>query len=221
MSRHVVISGSNRGIGLALCRCFIEHGDRVSALCRAPTDELQALPVQVLTGCDVSQPDAIEQLVAQLAGEPIDILINNAGILSSESLASMDFDAITRQFAVNALGPLRLVTALQSQLREGSKVAMITSRMGSIADNSSGGYYGYRMSKAALNCAGMSLARDLAPRGISVAMIHPGMVQTEMVNYAGDISAGEAARRIASRIEQMNLDNTGSFWHANGEDLPW
>jgi NAD(P)-dependent dehydrogenase (short-subunit alcohol dehydrogenase family) len=93
--------------------------------------------------------------------------------------------------------------------------------MGSVTDNTSGGYYGYRMSKSALNIAGVSLAHDLKKQDVAVALLHPGYVQTEMVNYSGDISAAVAVKRLMQRIEELNLDNTGTFWHSNGEVLPW
>jgi NAD(P)-dependent dehydrogenase (short-subunit alcohol dehydrogenase family) len=93
--------------------------------------------------------------------------------------------------------------------------------MGSIADNSSGGYYGYRMSKAALNAAGMSLAQDLRPRGIAVALLHPGYVRTDMTGRHGSVSAEDAARMLLERIDDLNLQTSGGFWHANGERLPW
>jgi NAD(P)-dependent dehydrogenase (short-subunit alcohol dehydrogenase family) len=98
---------------------------------------------------------------------------------------------------------------------------MITSRMGSVTDNTSGGYYGYRMSKAALNIAGMSLAHDLKEQEVAVALLHPGYVQTEMVNNTGDISAAVAVERLMLRIDGLNMSNTGTFWHSNGEILPW
>jgi NAD(P)-dependent dehydrogenase (short-subunit alcohol dehydrogenase family) len=104
---------------------------------------------------------------------------------------------------------------------QGSKIANITSRMGSIADNDSGGRYGYRASKAALNAFGKSLAVDLKPRGIAVAQLHPGYVKTRMVNFGGLISPEESARGLAERIANLTLENTGSFWHSNGEELPW
>jgi NAD(P)-dependent dehydrogenase (short-subunit alcohol dehydrogenase family) len=125
------------------------------------------------------------------------------------------------QFKVNAVAPLRITEALLGNLQNGSKVAFITSRMGSIADNTSGSYYGYRMSKAALNAAAMSLTRELHPKGIAVAILHPGYVQTAMVNFGGDISAEESARHLSRRIAELNLDNSGTFWHANGEIMPW
>jgi NAD(P)-dependent dehydrogenase (short-subunit alcohol dehydrogenase family) len=116
---------------------------------------------------------------------------------------------------------LRVTEALLGNLTADAKIAFITSRMGSIADNSSGGYYGYRMSKAALNAAATSLALDLKPRGIAVAILHPGYVQTAMVNFGGDISAEESAQRLSKRIEGLTLENSGNFWHSNGETLPW
>jgi NAD(P)-dependent dehydrogenase (short-subunit alcohol dehydrogenase family) len=133
----------------------------------------------------------------------------------------MNFQGIEQQFAINALGPLRVTTALLPLLHDGSKVVIITSRMGSIADNGSGGYYGYRMSKAAVNAAGVSLAHDLRGRGIAVALLHPGMVATEMTGKNG-ISPEEAVRGIVQRIDALTLETSGRFTHAGtGEQLPW
>jgi len=98
---------------------------------------------------------------------------------------------------------------------------MITSRMGSVADNSSGGRYGYRMSKAALNIAAVSIAHDLHPKGVSVAIIHPGLVGTQMIGGFGDITPDQAASRIRQRIEELSLETSGTFWHSNGDVLPW
>ncbi len=118
------------------------------------------------------------------------------------------------------MGPLRVTHALIANLSQGSKVGIVTSRMGSIDDNSSGGYYGYRMSKAAANMAGVSLARDLEDRGIAVGLLHPGMVATEMTGNNG-VPVSQAAAGLILRMDQLNLENTGSFWHAEGELLPW
>jgi NAD(P)-dependent dehydrogenase (short-subunit alcohol dehydrogenase family) len=137
-------------------------------------------------------------------------------------LEDLDAEAIRRQFEVNALAPLLLVRALLEQLPRGAKVALMTSRMGSIDDNSSGGSYGYRMSKVALNIAGKSLAIDLQPRGIAVAILHPGLVRTRMINFnPNGITPAESVRGLLARIDALTLETSGSFWHANGQVLPW
>ncbi len=217
----VVITGANRGIGLAFTRWFHSNKYHVIALCRKASPELSDSGVSVIEGVDVSASQVENSLQDQLKGVSVDILINNAGLLMDEQLGSIDFESLQRQFEVNAIGPLRVTQALLPNMSEGSKVALITSRMGSITDNGSGGRYGYRMSKAALNIAGVSLAKDLKPKGISVAILHPGYVQTEMVGGGGDISAEVAAERLIQRIEELNLENSGTFWHSNGEILPW
>ncbi|MAD90036.1 MAG: short-chain dehydrogenase [Pseudoalteromonas sp.] len=221
MTKHVVITGANRGIGLEFAKQYLAQGFEVTAVVRKPSAELEELSVNVIEGIDVSQGDDVARLASALSGKSIDVLINNAGIFENESLANMDFEAINAQLQINAVAPVRVTHALQANLNSGSKVAMITSRMGSIADNGSGAYIGYRMSKAALNAAGVSLAHELKPKGVAVALLHPGFVQTQMVNFAGDISPQVAAERLIQRIEELNLDNTGSFWHSNGDILPW
>ncbi len=221
MTQTVVITGANKGIGLELCIHYKQRGANVVGVCRNPSDQLLALDIEVVAGVDVSNPAGVDRLKQALGERSIDILINNAGIFSNETLSDLDFDQVTHQFEVNAIGPLRVTYALQSQLHEGAKVALITSRMGSITDNTSGGYYGYRMSKAALNAAGMSLACDLKSQGVAVAMLHPGFVQTSMVGYAGDISPQTAAERLAQRIDELTIYKTGTFWHSGGEILPW
>jgi len=219
MTLNVVVTGANRGIGLAMVNQYLAQGHRVFALCRQASAALQASKANIIEGIDVSNAESLASLPAQVGD--VDILINNAGILESETLGAIDFDTVARQFDVNAMGPLRTTEALLGQLKSGAKVALITSRMGSVSDNGSGGYYGYRMSKAALNAAGMSLAQDLTPKGVAVAILHPGFVQTDMVNNAGDISADTAAERLIERIKGLNMDNTGTFWHSNGNVLPW
>lgn len=217
----VVITGANRGIGLELARHYAGEGCKVIGVCRSSSDELSAVADQVIDGVDVTTDAGIEKLTSALRGEQIDLLINNAGLLQDEQLGSIDFDSIRTQMEINAYAPLRVVEALVSQIPNGGKIANITSRMGSIADNDSGGRYGYRASKAALNAFGKSLAVDLKPKGVAVALLHPGYVKTRMVNFGGLITPEESARGLAERIEGLNLDNTGSFWHSNGEELPW
>lgn len=221
MASTVLVTGANRGIGLEFCRQYQQQGHQVIGVCRNKSQELEALGVEVIEGVDVTNPGDLDQLKQKLAGRTIDLLINNAGLLHQETLDNMNWEQIQRQFEVNTLGPLRVTHSLLDNLKEGSKVALITSRMGSIQDNGSGGSYGYRMSKAALNAAGKSMALDLKPRKIAVALLHPGYVQTAMTGHTGDITPDEAASRLIKRIEGLNLENSGSFWHSNGELLPW
>ena len=217
-----VVTGANRGIGLALTALLREKGHSVLAACRNSSPELDALGAQIASGVDVSDDEGIARLRAAVGERTIDLLINNAGILVwGDSLGSLDVEGIRRQFEVNALAPLRVTLALRSSLRKGSKVAFITSRMGSIADNSSGGAYGYRMSKAALNMAGKSLAEDLKGEGIAVAILHPGMVKTDMIRGHGQVEPADAAAGLLARIEALTVATTGGFWHQNGESLPW
>tara|TARA_R110001599_G_scaffold92528_3_gene242177 strand:- start:654 stop:1343 length:690 start_codon:yes stop_codon:yes gene_type:complete len=221
MKPTVVITGANRGVGLALAGHYFDAGWQVIGVCRQSSEELDRVADQVIENIDVTQPDDIVRLVTALDGQAITLLINNAGMLRDESLGDIDLDSIREQMEINAYAPLRVVEALLPNLAEGSKIANITSRMGSIADNDSGGRYGYRASKAALNAFGKSLAVDLKPKGIAVAQLHPGYVQTRMVNFGGLISPQEAALGIAARIEALTLDNSGGFWHSNGELLSW
>jgi NAD(P)-dependent dehydrogenase (short-subunit alcohol dehydrogenase family) len=219
--KHVVITGANRGIGLELARHYQAEGWRVTGVCRTTSPELEAVATQVIDGVDVTSQAQIERLVASLQGQVIDLLINNAGLMQNETLGALDFDSLRLQMEVNAFAPLRICEALLPNLQPGSKIANITSRMGSITDNSSGGRYGYRASKAAFNALGRSLAIELKERGIAVAQLHPGFVKTRMVNFGGIMTPEESVAGLAERIEALNLENTGSFWHCNGEELPW
>ena len=214
-----LVTGANRGIGYELCRQLQAAGD-VIAVCRSSSPELDRLKVQVEADIDIASDESVAQLAERLQGVAIDVLINNAGVAQKNTLDDLDFDSIRQQFEVNALGALRITQALLPNLRAGAKIVLITSRMGSIADNTSGSSYGYRMSKAALSMAGKSLSIDLQPRQIAVAILHPGMVSTDMTRHSG-IPAAESVRGILERIQQLNLQNSGTFWHANGEELPW
>ncbi len=215
-----VVTGAGRGIGLELCRQLKASGANVIATCRRSSRDLDSLGATVVADVEVTNQASIEELARKLQGQGVDLLINNAGILSNESLNDLDYERIRDQFEVNALGPLRVTSALLPNLRGGSKVAIITSRMGSIADNGSGSYYGYRMSKAAVNMVGVNLARDLRPRDIAVFILHPGMVATALTGHEG-IPPAEAASNLLARIDELDLKDTGVFLHANGERLPW
>lgn len=218
---NVLITGAARGIGLELARHYVRAGHEVYAVCRNSTSELDASGARVIDNIDVTHADSYPQLTSALANIELDILINNAGVFGNNNLGAIDYSDLEYQLQVNAIAPLRITETLLSFLKPGSRIAMITSRMGSIADNGSGAYYGYRMSKAALNAASVSLARDLAGKGIAVGLFHPGFVQTRMVGFAGDISPAEAAERLVARIDALTLKNTGGFWHSNGDVLPW
>ena len=217
----VVVTGANRGIGLEFVKQYLAKGDKVIALCRNTSDELSQTSAKVIDKIDVGSPESLERMLPTLRDVKIDLLINNAGVLATETIEHMSVTTLEYQFRVNAMGPLMVTQMLRHQLVKGAKVAMITSRMGSVTDNTSGGYYGYRMSKAALNIAAVSLAHDLKEQDVAVALLHPGYVQTEMVNNTGDISAAVAVERLMQRIDGLNISNTGTFWHSNGEVLPW
>ncbi|WP_299001844.1 SDR family oxidoreductase [uncultured Shewanella sp.] len=224
VSKTVVITGANRGIGLAMVAIYALRGDHVIALCRQSSPKLAALAhhnVDIVEGVDVATEAGIETMLSAINGRTVDILINNAGILRDENLHNLNLQTIEAQFQVNAVAPLRVCHALLSHLTSGSKIALITSRMGSIADNGSGGRYGYRMSKAALNAAGVSLAKDLTADNIAVGIYHPGYVQTDMVNFNGDITSDVAASRIVNLIDELTLEESGVFKHSNGQVLPW
>jgi NAD(P)-dependent dehydrogenase (short-subunit alcohol dehydrogenase family) len=216
-----VITGANRGIGLALAQQLHEKGWDIIAICRSESEEIENIASMVFSGIDVTDLGQLQQVKSMIGEQQIDLLINNAGLLGDDVLGEIDYDSMREQFEINTLAPLMVTETFLSNLVEGSKVANITSRMGSIADNDSGGRYGYRASKAAFNAVGKSLAEDLKIRGIAVAQLHPGWVQTRMVNFNGLISTEESAAGLIERIEALDLSNTGGFWHSNGEQLPW
>ena len=217
-----LITGSNRGIGLELCKQIIERGDEVIATCREASSDLKNLGVRIEEDIDISSEDSINNLRQALSGVELDCLIHNAGIYEFNSIDNFDHESIIRQFVVNALSPLSMTRALKGLLKKYSKIGFITSRMGSIGDNSSGSSYGYRMSKVALSMAAKSLSRDLLKEDIYVAILHPGLVSTRMTGFTKNgISTKESADGLLKRIDSLNRNNTGTFWHTNGEILPW
>jgi len=220
---NIVITGANRGIGLALTRQYRDRGDSVVAVCRQASSELDELGVRVESGIEVTDRESLLDLAGRLSDIDVDVLLNNAGVMRRTDFDDIEdqLDAYRLQFEVNSLAPLRVTRALVDRLGEGGKVAIITSRMGSIADNDSGGHYGYRMSKAAVNMAGVSLAQELAGRRIAVGLLHPGYVKTDMTGNTGHVGADESAAGLIQRIDALSMESTGSFHHANGEELPW
>ncbi len=217
-----LITGANRGIGLELVRQLKARGEDIIATCRSSSSELNELSVRVETDIDITSGDSVIQLRENLNDTEVDVLIQNAGIAEFNSLSTLDPQSIVHQFEVNALSPLCFVQTMLSRLSKSAKIALISSRMGSIEDNSSGGSYGYRMSKVALCMAGKSLAVDLKPKGISVAILHPGLVSTRMTGFTSNgIQPEESVKGLVQRIDELSLMNTGTFWHSNGEILPW
>ncbi len=174
-----LITGSNRGIGLELCRQIHKRGDNVIATCRKASKELRDLGVRIEENIEISSDESITNLCEKLSGVNLDCLILNAGIYEFNSFENFDKKSILRQFEVNALSPICMTKSLKHFLKRSSKVAFITSRMGSIEDNTSGSSYGYRMSKVALSMAAKSLSIDLSREDIYVAILHPGLVSTE------------------------------------------
>ena len=216
----VLVTGANRGIGLQLCKQVAARGDEVIAVCRETSDALSDLGVRIVDGIDVGDGTAVETLRQEIGSMPIDILVNNAGILLHDTFGDIDYEDMAEQYCVNTLGPLRVTEALAANLHEGSKVAIVSSRVGSIEDNGSGGNFGYRASKAAVNMVGTNLKHEFLPRGIAVAILHPGLVATDMTGGSG-ISPADSARGLIERIDELSLENTGGFWHAEGYPLPW
>lgn len=217
----IAITGTSRGIGLELVRQLVARGDQVIALCRTSSPELQELNIEIHDGIDVADDACMSILQNKLGGKKIDYIVNNAGLLTRETLEDLDFERIRKQFEVNTLGPLRVSKALLPNLSDGSKIFIVSSRVGSLADNSSGGNYGYRMSKTAVNMGGLNLAHDLKAKGIGVFLLHPGYVRTEMTGNHGNIEPSEAASGLIARIDELTLEKTGTFWHAEGYELPW
>ena len=205
-----------------MVRQLKHRGENVIATCRATSSELNSLDVRVEKDIDITSGDSVIRLRENLNDIKIDVLVQNAGIAEFNSLSNLDPQSILHQFEVNALSPLCFVQTMLSHLTKSAKIALISSRMGSIEDNSSGGSYGYRMSKVALCMAGKSLSVDLKSKNISVAILHPGLVSTRMTGFtANGIQPKDSVKGIIQRIDDLTLENTGTFWHSNGEILPW
>jgi len=226
----IVITGANRGIGLELTRQYLARGDSVSAGVRTPgrASELAAL-LKPSSGrlqihaCDVALESSVRSFAATMT-EPVDLLINNAGVRSRpDSLEALDLDEAARTFQVNALGALRVTAALLPLLRrsKAARIANISSGLGSIGDNASGGSYGYRMSKAALNMATRSLAQDLRTEGLITVVLSPGWVQTDMGGVDAPTPVEESAAGLIALIDRITLEDSGSFLNFRGERIVW
>ena len=219
---NIAIVGSNRGIGLELVNYYTQAGHEVYAFCRNTSQALEEInPKEIITGFDVKNIDAINKLQPSINDIYFDEVIHVAGILKSDDFNSLDKNDLLEQFEVNALGPVLSFKSFLPHMDKGSKFSILSSRVGSIKDNSSGKNYGYRMSKAAVNMAAKNLSIDAKDKEISVLVLHPGYVKTDMTQQNGHVSAAESAQQIAKLIEEKDLMDTGTFWHANGESLPW
>jgi NAD(P)-dependent dehydrogenase (short-subunit alcohol dehydrogenase family) len=231
---NIAVVGANRGIGLELTKQLSESGNKVYAFCRTTSEPLLNLKnVIVVKDFEVTNFSKMSDQLKTLDfsfgdyDQPesektnLDLLIHVSGIYRSDSIDEINEEEIIEQFTVNSLAPILSVKAFLPYLKESSKVGLITSRMGSVADNTSGGMYGYRMSKAALNMAGKSLSEDLKDDDITVLLLHPGYVKTDMTGHQGQITAKESALGLIKILEEKSLKDSGTFWHMNGEQLPW
>lgn len=223
--QHVVIVGADRGIAAGLVSEYLNRGARVTAVCRDSGDEWQSESnVDVVAHTDVTEDAAVARLADEI-GDPIDILIHVAGVGSTDRWREFDFDAMLAHYNLNALGPLRVMSALSDHFGEGAKIGIVTSRMGSIGDNGSGRMYSYRMSKAAANMLGVNLYHQFRPRGIQVMLLHPGTVATQMTKGARNWDAmtkpAEAAAGLARQMDALGPDSPPSFMHQDGTPLPW
>ena len=223
----VLVVGADRGIADAIARRLRRRGDTVIAACLGGNDELAALGVTVIGTVDVTSQPSVDELAAKLAaaGRKLDVIYHVAGVLGLDELGSIDYDDVRRQFEINTLGPLRTIEALRDLLHDGAKVGIVTSRVGSLGDNGSGGMYAYRVSKAGANMVALNLHHDLSKHGVSVLALHPGMVATALTkDYPGNfdyLTPDQAATGLIKDIDQLTPANSGRFQHSNGEFLPW
>ncbi len=224
----ILITGANRGLGLEFCRQYADAGANVIAACRKPSAALEALAGQSpglrIEQLDVADPQSITALGPRLAGIPVDILVNNAGIYGprGQSIDQIDAGAWAEVFAVNAIAPLQIIRALLPNLKASGqpRVMTITSRMGSIGETS-GGNYIYRSSKSAVNMVMRSLALDMKPTGIAIALIHPGWVRTDMGGPGATLSPAESVTGIRRVIDQLSMAQTGTYFNFDGSTIPW
>lgn len=223
----VLITGANRGIGLALAGCFVEAGWHVHACCRHPekATTLQSLGESVtIHRLDVTDMLQTENLARSLSGVPLDILVNNAGAKDSGSaFGKVPYEEWSRVFAINTMAPLHLAERFVGHLEAGSRklIVNISSRMGSIGDNDSGGSYVYRSSKAALNMVTRSLSIDLADRGISAIALHPGWVRTKMGGPNATLESDVSARSLKELMLNLRPEDNGCLLSHDGTHIPW
>lgn len=221
----ILITGADRGIGAALVRHYRARGERAIAACLGEGADLAANGIEVVGGVDVTRIETLRALRTRLADTRLDVVISNAGAFHADQWPAFDYAAMARLYDINTLGPLRVMETLADLLGPGSKVGIITSRVGSLGDNSSGGMYGYRMSKCAANALGINLYHELRPRGIAVMLLHPGQVRTEMTReltaLGEHITPEQSAAGLIAQLDALNASTPPEFRHANGALLPW
>ena len=225
----VLVTGANRGLGREFVRQYLAEGWRVIATCRAPdkAKELKAMTSANLAvkALDVTSADAIAALAQALRSEPIDLLINNAGVAGREAgeFGRIDARIYSSTMFTNSVAPVLLAQALLPHLErgQGKTIANISSQLGSIARNQTGGRYAYRSSKAALNAAMKSLAIDLEPRGIAVVVLHPGWVRTDMGGAGADIAPDVSVAGMRKVIAGLTPQKSGHFFNYDGSEIPW
>jgi NAD(P)-dependent dehydrogenase (short-subunit alcohol dehydrogenase family) len=227
----LLITGANRGVGLALTQQYLEEGWQVFATCRDPenagelsrlaadSDSLTIIPLEVTNSAD------IESLVRKLDGSPIDILINNAGVYgqSNSYFGNTNTELWLEALKINTIAPMKIMEALVENVAASEKriIASMSSKMGSMDDNGSGGSYVYRSTKAALNAVMVSAAHDLKSKGITAVILHPGWVRTDMGGPNGEISTAESATNLRKILANLSIENGGDFYDIDGSIIPW
>lgn len=229
MTITALVVGCDRGIAHAIAQQLHARGDHVIAACLLDGDDLEQQGITVEPHVDVTDDGSVAALAARLRapGTRLDWLLHVAGVLGRDNLGSLDYGDVRRQFEINTIGPLRTVEAHRDLLGPDAKVGIVSSRVGSLGDNTSGGMYAYRISKAGANMAGLNLHHDLSPHGISVLMLHPGMVATDLTKgFSADFGGGfiqpdEAAAGLIDDMDRLTLATSGRFQHSDGTYLPW
>jgi 2-glutathionyl-2-methylbut-3-en-1-ol dehydrogenase len=222
-----LVVGADKGIAHEIAQQLHARGDHVIAACLGDGDDLKQQGIVVEPRVDVTDHGSVVAMAETLRveGTRLDWLLHVGGVLGVDRFGSIDYDDVRRQFEINTIGPLRTVEACRDLLAAGSKVGIVSSRVGSLGDNSSGGMYAYRVSKAGANMVGLNLHHDLAPLGVSVLMLHPGMVATDLTKgFPGDhvyIQPAEAAAGLIRDMDDLTGENSGRFQHSNGTFLPW
>ncbi len=215
-----IVIGADRGIGAALVDVYQERGCDAIAVCLGDGEAWADTDVRVIGRIDVTSSKAVGKLAAEIGATPIDTLVHVAGVGALDRWGRFDFDAMLAHYDLNALGPLRVVNALAGNLAKGSRVGIVTSRMGSIGDNASGRMYSYRMSKAAANMLGVNLHHELAPRGVHVMLLHPGTVATQLTRGAPGwdrfTKPAESAAGLAAQLDRLGPNSPIEFRHADG-----